>query len=40
MQQQTSEALRDWFKAVEPLCAELFNAAYVMCGNYLDGDGH
>ena len=34
MQQQTSEALRDWFKAVEPVCAELFNAAYVMCGNY------
>ena len=34
MQQQTTEALRDWFKSVEPMCAELFNAAYVMCGNY------
>lgn len=34
MQQQTTEALRDWFKAVEPVCTELFNAAYVMCGNY------
>lgn len=34
MQRQTPDALRGWFKAVEPVCAELFNAAYVMCGNY------
>ena len=34
MQRQTSDALRGWFKAVEPVCTELFNAAYVMCGNY------
>lgn len=34
MQQQTTEALRAWFKGVEPVYAELFNAAYAMCGNY------
>ena len=34
MQHQTPDALRGWFKAVEPMCTELFNAAYVMCGNY------
>lgn len=34
MQQQTSEQLRSWFKNVEPIYAELFNAAHVMCGNY------
>lgn len=34
MQRQTPDALRGWFKAVEPVCTELFNAAYVMCGNY------
>ncbi len=32
--QHTSEALRAWFRNVQPLCAELFNAAHVMCGNY------
>ena len=32
--QHTSEELRAWFRSVQPLCAELFNAAYVMCGNY------
>ena len=32
--QQTSEALRTWFSRVEPMCPELFNAAYAMCGNY------
>lgn len=34
MQQQTSEQLRSWFKHVEPIYTELFNAAHVMCGNY------
>ena len=34
MQPQTSEALRAWFRGVEPVYAELFNAAYAMCGNY------
>ena len=33
-QQQTSEQLRSWFRNVEPIYAELFNAAHVMCGNY------
>ena len=32
--QQTSEDLRAWFKNVQPVYAELFNAAYAMCGNY------
>ena len=32
--QQTSEALRAWFRRVEPMVPELFNAAYAMCGNY------
>lgn len=32
--QQTSEQLKSWFKNVEPIYAELFNAAHVMCGNY------
>ena len=32
--QQTSEALRGWFRRVEPMVPELFNAAYAMCGNY------
>ena len=32
--QHTSEELRAWFRNVQPLCAELFNAAHVMCGNY------
>ena len=32
--QQTSEELRAWFKAVQPVYVELFNAAHVMCGNY------
>lgn len=32
--QHTSEELRAWFRSVQPLCAELFNAAHVMCGNY------
>ena len=34
MQQQTSMELRAWFRNVEPLYAELFNAAHAMCGNY------
>ena len=34
MQQYTSDELRAWFKSVQPLYAELFNAAHVMCGNY------
>ena len=34
MQQQTSEQLRVWFRNVEPIYAELFNAAHAMCGNY------
>ena len=34
MQQQTSEQLRAWFRNVEPIYAELFNAAHAMCGNY------
>ena len=33
MQHSTTE-LRAWFRNVEPICAELFNAAHVMCGNY------
>jgi len=32
--QHTSEELRAWFRNVQPLCAELFNAAHVMCGNH------
>ncbi len=28
------EELRAWFHNVEPICAELFNAAHAMCGNY------
>ena len=34
MSEQTSEALRAWFKRVEPLYPELFNTAHVICGNY------
>ena len=34
MQPQSPEALRAWFKHVEPLCAELFNAAHAMCLSY------
>ena len=34
MQQQTSEQLRSWFRNVEPIYPELFNAAHAMCGNY------
>ena len=34
MQPQTSEQLHAWFKTVQPVYAELFNAAYAMCGNY------
>ena len=34
MTEQTSEALRAWFKRVEPLYPELFNTAHVICGNY------
>ena len=30
----TSEDLRAWFKNVQPVYVELFNAAYAMCGNY------
>lgn len=32
--QHTSESLRAWFRQVEPICPELFNAAYAMCGNF------
>ena len=34
MSEQTSEALRLWFKHVEPLYPELFNTAHAICGNY------
>lgn len=34
MQQQTSMELRAWFRNVEPIYAELFNAAHAMIGNY------
>ena len=34
MPQQTPEELRAWFRNVEPICAELFNAAHAMCGSY------
>jgi len=34
MSEQTSEALRAWFKRVEPYYPELFNTAHVICGNY------
>lgn len=34
MQQQTSEQLRAWFRRVEPIYPELFNAAHAICGNY------
>ena len=31
---QDSDALRGWFKDLQPIYDELFNAAYIMCGNY------
>lgn len=34
MSEQTSEALRVWFKRVELLYPELFNTAHAICGNY------
>lgn len=34
MQQQTSEQLHTWFRRVEPIYPELFNAAHAICGNY------
>ena len=34
MSEQTSVALRNWFRRVEPLYPELFNTAHVICGNY------
>jgi len=34
MQPTTSEALRAWFRRVQPVYVELFNAAHAMCGNY------
>ena len=34
MIEQTSEALRAWFKRAESLCPELFNTAYAICGSY------
>ena len=34
MTEQTSEALRAWFRRVEPIYPELFNIAHVVCGNY------
>ena len=34
MSEQTSGALRAWFKRVEPLYPELFNTAHAICGNY------
>ena len=33
MAQQTTEALRAWFRGVERIFPELWNAAYAMCGN-------
>ena len=34
MSEQTSEALRTWFKRVEPYYPDLFNMAHAICGNY------
>ena len=34
MQQQTTEGLRAWFRNIEPVYAELFSAAHLICGNY------
>ena len=34
MIEQTSEALRAWFRRVEPIYPELFNTAHAICGNY------
>ena len=34
MSEQTSEALRAWFRRVEPMVPELFNIAHAICGNY------
>lgn len=34
MTEYTAEALRGWFKRVEPIYPELFNAAHAICGNY------
>ena len=34
MSEQTTDALRAWFKRVEPLYPELFNTAYAICGSY------
>ena len=31
---QTTESLRNWFRHVEPIYPELFNAAHAMCGSY------
>ena len=30
---QGSDELRNWFKAIQPVYPELFNAAHLMCGN-------
>ena len=32
--QQTPDALHGWFRSLQPIFAELFNAAHVICGNY------
>ena len=34
MSEQTSEALRSWFRRIDPIYPELFNMAHVICGNY------
>lgn len=34
MSEPTSEAMRAWFKRVQPVYPELFNTAHAICGNY------
>ena len=34
MSEQTSGAIRAWFKRVEPIYPELFNTAHAICGRY------
>lgn len=34
MSEQTSGAIRAWFKRVEPIYPELFNTAHAICGQY------
>lgn len=34
MSEHTAQSLRAWFRHAEPYCAELFNSAFAICGNY------